>query len=187
MGERAVRTRRKPGGGKRRAQAYLPNRLPHPSGHETRPLRFTGHQTFLQERTSLHVSPRGEAKCVRGRPGRDASRLARAGVLEQYVEHGKQAQRSPGGRIACFDRRVVRNAGSRFLRTLRYLVYSRGYADFRVPLLRLRHAVRVARVESPRRRSELHRVRQCDRPESPLYFCCPDDKRIECGSVGGSF
>ena len=40
-----------------------------------------------------------------------ASRLARAGVLEQYVEHGKQAQRSPGGRIVCFDRRVVRNAG----------------------------------------------------------------------------
>ena len=40
-----------------------------------------------------------------------ASRLARAGVLERYVEHGKQAQRSPGARIACFDRRVVRNAG----------------------------------------------------------------------------
>ena len=40
-----------------------------------------------------------------------ASRLARAGVLEQYVEHGKQAQRSPGGRIACFGRRVVRKAG----------------------------------------------------------------------------
>ena len=39
--------------------------------------------------------------------------MARAGVLEQYVEHGKQAQRSPGGRIACFDRRVVRKAGYR--------------------------------------------------------------------------
>ena len=61
--------------------------------------------------TSLHVSPRGEAKCVRGPSGRGASRLARAGVLDQYVEHGKQAQRSPGARIACFDRRVVRNAG----------------------------------------------------------------------------
>ena len=48
---------------------------------------------------SLHVSPRGEAKCVRGPSGRGASRLARAGVLERYVEHGKQAQRSPGGRI----------------------------------------------------------------------------------------
>ncbi len=68
---------------------------------------------------SLHVSPRGEAKWVRGPSGlgasraeeKGASRLARAGVLEQYVEHGKQAQRSPGGRIACFDRRVVRHAG----------------------------------------------------------------------------
>ena len=40
-----------------------------------------------------------------------ASRLARAGVLEQYVEHGEQAQRSHGARIACFGRRVVRNAG----------------------------------------------------------------------------
>ena len=64
---------------------------------------------------SLHFSPRGEAKCVRGPSGRDASRLARAGVLEQYVEHGKQAQRSPGARIVCFDRRVVRNAGLAWL------------------------------------------------------------------------
>ena len=69
--------------------------------------------------TSLHFSPRGEAKWVRGPSGRDASRAeekgasrwARAGVLEQYVEQGKQAQRSPGGRMACSDRRVVRNAG----------------------------------------------------------------------------
>ena len=61
--------------------------------------------------TSLHFSPRGEVKCVRGPSGRGARRLARAGVLEPYVEHGKQAQRSPGARIACFDRRVVRNAG----------------------------------------------------------------------------
>ena len=60
---------------------------------------------------SLHFSPRGEAKWVRGPSGRGARRLARAGVLEQYVEHGKQAQRSPGGRIVCFDRRVVRKAG----------------------------------------------------------------------------
>ncbi|MDE0167877.1 MAG: hypothetical protein OXL36_22480 [Bryobacterales bacterium] len=36
--ERAVRTRREPGGGKRRAQAYLPNRLLYPSGQETRAL-----------------------------------------------------------------------------------------------------------------------------------------------------
>ena len=48
---------------------------------------------------------------MRGPSGRGASRLARAGVLEQYVEHGKQAQRSPGGCIVCFDRRVVRHAG----------------------------------------------------------------------------
>ena len=60
---------------------------------------------------NLLFSSRGEAKWVRGPSGRGASRLARAGVLEQYVEHGKQAQRSPGGRIVCFDRRVVRNAG----------------------------------------------------------------------------
>ncbi len=60
---------------------------------------------------SLHVSPRGEAKCVRGPSGRGVRRLARAGVLEPYVEHGKQAQRSPGGHTACFDRRVVRLAG----------------------------------------------------------------------------
>ncbi len=68
---------------------------------------------------NLHFSPRGEAKCVRGPSGlgasraeeKGASRLARAGVLERYVEYGKQAQRRPGGRIACFDRRVVRNAG----------------------------------------------------------------------------
>ena len=67
----------------------------------------------------LRVSPRGEAKWVRGPSGlgasraeeKGASRLARAGVLDPYVEHGKQAQRSPGGLIVCFDRRVVRNAG----------------------------------------------------------------------------
>ena len=34
-----------------------------------------------------------------------------AGVLEPYVEHGEQTQRSNGGLIACFDRQVVRNAG----------------------------------------------------------------------------
>ena len=85
MRERAVRTRREPGGGKRRAQAYLPNRLLYPSGQETRPFRFTGRQTFLLERTSLHFSPRGEAKCVRGPSGRGASRLARAGVTAIFA------------------------------------------------------------------------------------------------------
>ena len=60
---------------------------------------------------------RGEVRerAVRTRGSRaeekGASRLARAGVLEQYVEHGKQAQRSPGARIACFDRRVAGKAG----------------------------------------------------------------------------
>ena len=37
--------------------------------------------------------------------------LNNTGVLEPYVEHGEQAQRSNGGLIACFDRPVVRNAG----------------------------------------------------------------------------
>ena len=32
-------------------------------------------------------------------------------ILEPYVEHGEQAQRSNGGLIACFDRQLVRNAG----------------------------------------------------------------------------
>ena len=78
--------------------------------------RFTGPPTFPD---SLLFSPHGEAKWVRGPSGRGASRaegkgasrLAHAGVIEQYVEHGKQAQRSPGGRVVCFGRRVVRNAG----------------------------------------------------------------------------
>ena len=56
---------------------------------------------------SLYFSPRGEAKYVRGPSRRGASRLARTGVLEQYVEHGKQAQQSPGGHTVCFGRRVV--------------------------------------------------------------------------------
>ena len=53
---------------------------------------------------SLPFSPRGEAKCERGPSGRGASRLARGGVLDKYIEHGKQAQRSHGGLIACSDR-----------------------------------------------------------------------------------
>ena len=63
------------------------------------------------EKQSLHFSPRGETKCVRGPSGRGASRLARAGVLEQYIEHGKQAQRGHGGRIACFGRQMMRYVG----------------------------------------------------------------------------
>ncbi len=53
-------------------------------------------------------SPRGEAKCVRGPSVRGARRSARGGVLEQYVEHREQAQRSNGGLIACFSRQVGR-------------------------------------------------------------------------------
>ena len=53
MRERAVRARREPGGGKRRTQAYLPNRLLHPSGHQTWPFWFTSPQTFLIERTKI--------------------------------------------------------------------------------------------------------------------------------------
>ncbi len=56
-------------------------------------------------------SPRGETKCVRGPSVQGARRSASGGVLEQYVEHGEQAQRSNRGPIACFDRQVVRNAG----------------------------------------------------------------------------
>lgn len=48
---------------------------------------------------------RGTACRARGR------RAARGGVLEQYVEHGEQAQRSNGGPIVCFGRQVVRKAG----------------------------------------------------------------------------
>ena len=39
-------------------------------------------------------SPGGEAKCVRGPSVQGARRSARGSVLEQYVEHGEQAQRS---------------------------------------------------------------------------------------------
>ena len=35
----------------------------------------------------------------------------KAGVLEPYVEHREQAQRSNGGPIMCFDRQLARNAG----------------------------------------------------------------------------
>ena len=56
-----------------------------------------------------------------GSPGRDMSRpfhdkRCHAGVLEPYVEHGRQAQRSFGGLIAYFDRRLPRNAGSNLMK-----------------------------------------------------------------------
>ena len=71
---------------------------------------------FVSPSTSPLFSPRGEAKCVRSPSVQGARRSAprflnHAGVLEPYVEHGEQAQRSHGGLVACFDRQVVRNAG----------------------------------------------------------------------------
>ena len=48
---------------------------------------------------------------MRGPSVRDAHRLARGGVLEQYSEHCKQAQRSNGGPMACFDRQVDEKCG----------------------------------------------------------------------------
>ena len=60
---------------------------------------------------SLHFSPHGETKCVRGASVRGARRLTSGGVPGQYVEHGDQAQRSNGGPSTCFGRQVVRNAG----------------------------------------------------------------------------
>ncbi len=48
---------------------------------------------------------------MRGPSVRGTRRLARGGVLEQYGEHGKQAQRSNGGPVMCFARQLVRKAG----------------------------------------------------------------------------
>ena len=47
-------------------------------------------------------SPRGEAKCVKSPSEQGARRWARGSVLEQYVEHGEQAQRSNGGLFTHF-------------------------------------------------------------------------------------
>ena len=60
---------------------------------------------------SLLFSPGAEAKGVRGPSVRGARRSARGGLLEQYVDHGEQAQRSNDGPIVCFDRQLVRKAG----------------------------------------------------------------------------
>ena len=48
---------------------------------------------------------------MRGPSVRGARRLTSGGVLEQYGEHGEQAQRSNGGPIVCFDRQALRNGG----------------------------------------------------------------------------
>ena len=68
-------------------------------------------RTLQSNGLSPLFSPRGEAKCMKGPSVRGARRLARGGVLEQYGEHGEQAQRSNGGPIVCFARQAVRNAG----------------------------------------------------------------------------
>ena len=48
---------------------------------------------------------------MRGSSVRGTRRFTRGGVLEQYGEHGEQAQRSNGGPIVYFARQAVRNAG----------------------------------------------------------------------------
>ena len=60
--------------------------------------------------TSLHFSPRGETKCVRGASVQGPRRSTIGGVLAQYVEHDEQAQRSNSGPFARFGRQLVRNA-----------------------------------------------------------------------------
>ncbi len=49
---------------------------------------------------------------MRGPSGRGVSRLARAGVLDPYIEHGKPAQRSHDGLVACFPRQRLCQAGN---------------------------------------------------------------------------
>jgi hypothetical protein len=61
------------------------------------------------------ATPHSSTSMSRTRGGRrpwirDARRLARGGVLKQYVEHGKQAQRSRRGLIAPRSRFCVRKA-----------------------------------------------------------------------------
>ena len=48
---------------------------------------------------------------MKGPSVQGARRLTSGGVLEQYGEHGEQAQRSNGGPIVCFARQAVRNVG----------------------------------------------------------------------------
>ena len=59
---------------------------------------------------SLHVSPRGEAKCVRGPSGRGACHPRQQhGPLAFHETRNTRHESRPF--IACFDRRVVRKAG----------------------------------------------------------------------------
>ena len=105
MGERAVRTRRKPGGGKRRE----------PLGARRRTLRFTGRQTFLLERTrpQLEVFTNHESRdtnhglfpaCFGRRVMRNAGwrlHLAGRGGLEPPFQ-------APKARVLPLDDRPVR-------------------------------------------------------------------------------
>ena len=69
----------------------MPNRLLHPSGHETRPLQFTGRQTFLWSEPVL-------------RPW--FSRITRHETRITAFFESRLF-------LVCPDRRVVRNAGKR--------------------------------------------------------------------------
>ena len=83
-------------GHRRPAKSYRPDQretlcmltLIHPRCAFTRPPYFQAHLVLETSPLSgsscisLHFSPRGEAKWVRGPSGRGASRLARAGVLD---------------------------------------------------------------------------------------------------------
>ncbi len=85
--------------------------LPSPTGFV--PFAAKGTHAEKGERSNLHFSPRGEAKCVRGPSGRGASRayekgasrLARAGVLD--VRRARQASATKSWR----SYRVLRPSG----------------------------------------------------------------------------
>ncbi len=114
-------------GGRSRGPGRVPRAAPRqpgctvePTNHEPRPFLARGasrreFRGFHESRVTKHESrpffavgaPGWRHRKPPSGPLRPpASRLARAGMLEQYVEHGKQAQRSPGGRI-----RVLRPSG----------------------------------------------------------------------------
>ena len=82
-----------------------------PSGRGASRAEEKGARRRTYQIASFIPRSRNTAFPVHWPSGRGASRSARAGVLEPYIEHGKQAQRSHGGHTACFDRRVVRHAG----------------------------------------------------------------------------
>ena len=101
----------------------LPGCFPHTVAGPRR--LFTGLPCYAQRApaageaaTKLHRSLNGTSvylglsRCQPRCPRRSAAHFLRnASVLEPYVEHGEQAQRSNSGPIACFDRQALRNAG----------------------------------------------------------------------------